>query len=267
MNDDAFSIKDLTLKIKLIASDVQLTLEFERDTNYGVSFVEDSLKFCVANMLDGIGEGMREMFNSPGGEEFRELERVLEMRASLSEARAVQETVQLALKFGDESIFNGHKTFSGKKLAAMIEYLSSKGHNIYKTSLNKLLFYADLSFFYLRGEGISGSIYHHRRFGPVTDPADHTLKDLQLAKRVTLVPRTQTIRCDATSAAVKRALNKDERKLLDWVLETYGNMSAAEIVRLSHEEKAYKDTEPNKKIAYAYAPLLTILPPKSLLDQ
>jgi uncharacterized phage-associated protein len=45
---------------------------------------------------------------------------------------------------------------------------------------------------------------------------------------------------------------KDER-VLDWVLETYGDLSTAEISDLSHEEMAYKNTRTGELIAYRYA--------------
>jgi uncharacterized phage-associated protein len=266
MDNEEFLTAELLRQIKLVATEVQCTFGRERDVHYSLELVEDSLKFCVANILDRVGEGMRHMFTSPNRPEFSDLERVLRSRACRSGASVIEESVQLALKFGEESIFNGHKSFSPKKFAAMIEYLSSQGHNIYKTNLNKLLFYSDLSYFYLRGVGISGAVYVHRRYGPVADPAAQTLNDLVLAKRVRIVRRTRTVELNSSSRTVNRALTKDERKVLDWVLGTYGNMTAAEISDLSHKEKAYRHTNPNQKIAYKYAPLLKFLPPRSLLD-
>jgi hypothetical protein len=52
----------------------------------------------------------------------------------------------------------------------MIEYLTAKGNHVYKTSLNKLLFYSDLTNYYLLRQGMSGAVYYNRRFGPGSRP-------------------------------------------------------------------------------------------------
>jgi hypothetical protein len=273
MIEDNFLIGDLGAKIKLCAPDVQLALQREREANYTLGQVEEALVLCVGNMLDRIGEGLYEMFTSPDRPEFDELGRILEKRVKPLAVRSVETAVQPVeiafqpdLSFGGESVFSGHKSFSVTKLAAMIEYISGKGHNIYKTNLNKLLFYADLSYFYLRGEGISGAVYYNRPFGPVTDAADGALKDLITKDRIRVNKRVGTLEFTGTFQTINRALTKDERKVIDWVLDRYGNMTTAEIVQHSHEEKAYANTEPNDKIAYKYAAYITYLPPRSFLD-
>jgi hypothetical protein len=43
-------------------------------------------------------------------------------------------------------------------------------------------------------------------------------------------------------------------------------MGAGEISELSHQERAYANTNPNESIAYEYAQFLKHLPPSTLLD-
>src|SRR5947208_2538016 len=175
--------------------------------------------------------------------------------------------VHLAYEFADESVFDGFRAFSKAKLAAMMEYLTGKGHYVYKTSLNKLLFYSDLSFFYLSGRGISGAVYYNRPYGPVADPAEPILSELVREQKVRVVPRTRTLEARPDAAESTKILTGEEIRVLDWVADTYGAMSASAISDLSHREMAYKYTEPNEPIAYAYARFLKNLPPKDLLDQ
>ena len=146
-----------------------------------------------------------------------------------------------------------------------MEYLTAKGHHIYKTSLNKLLFYSDLTHFYLFGRGMSGAVYYNRPFGPVADPAGPVLGELIRDERVKVDPRMQTL--EAAGDAPAEVLTDEEKKVLDWVADTYGHMSASQISELSHREMAYKYTQPNEPIAYAYGKFFKHLPPKSLLDQ
>jgi uncharacterized phage-associated protein len=209
---------------------------------------------------------MLEMFTTPGRREYQELMAVLARNAPAAKAAVeVEEMAHLAQEFGDESVFEGYRPFSKAKLAAMMEYLTAKGHHVYKTSLNKLLFYSDLTYFYFHGRGISGAVYYNRPFGPVADPAGPVLSELIRENRINVEPRMQTL--EAGTAPDANLLSDDEKRVLDWVADTYGHMSASEISELSHREMAYKYTQPNEPIAYAYGKFFKHLPPREMLDQ
>ena len=264
MSIDEFSTERLAKKIGTIVGPVQSVLKREKGQDFDERLVEESIGQCVANTLDRLEEGMLEMFTSPNRSEFQELAAILDQRAPVANgAVAVEEMVHLAQEFGDDSLFGGYTPFSKTKMAAMMEYLTSKGHYVYKTSLNKLLFYSDLTFFYLRSHGMSGAVYHNRPYGPVADPAAPILSELIREEKVNVVPRTQTLEAGTSAAAA--ILSDDEKRVLDWVADTYGSLSASEISGLSHSEMAYKYTEPNEPIAYAYAKFLKHLPPRDLL--
>ncbi|HVF47965.1 MAG TPA: Panacea domain-containing protein [Pyrinomonadaceae bacterium] len=268
METGEFSVDGLSRKVRDIVGRVQSVMRREKGEDYDPRLIEDSLRVCVANEVDRLEESMLEMFTTPGRREFHELAGILEKNSAASRAAVeVEEMVYLAEEFGDTSLFDGFRPFSKTKMAAMIEYLTGKGHHVYKTSLNKLLFYSDLSFFYLRSHGMSGAVYHNRPFGPVADPAGHILNELITDERVRVVPQTQTLEAATPAANATEALTEDETKVLDWVADTYGHMGASEISSLSHREMAYKYTEPNEPIAYAYGKFFKHLPPKDLLDQ
>ena len=266
MRTDELSTEGLSKRIESIVGKVQYAFREQTGEHYDEHLIEDALQHCVANELDRLDENMLEMFTTPGRREYSELLRVLEANSPLAKAAvAVEEMAGLAQEFGDESVFEGHRPFSKPKMAAMMEYLTAKGHHIYKTSLNKLLFYSDLTHFYLLGRGMSGAVYYNRPFGPVADPAGPVLSELIRDERVKVDPRMQTL--EAAGEAPAEVLTDAEEKVLDWVAETYGHMSASQISELSHREMAYKYTQPNEPIAYAYGKFFKHLPPKTLLDR
>jgi hypothetical protein len=265
MRTDEFSTNGLSRRIAAIAGDVKEALRAERGEEYEERLIERIIRGLVARKLDAIEEDMREMFTSPARPEFGDLVHVLEEHAVRERAEDVVEAVELANEFDDDSVFTGRRAFSKARMAAMMEYLTSKGQHIYKTSLNKLLFYSDLTNFYLTGQGMSGAVYHNRPYGPVADPASVVLDELVNAGNVRVDERTRTLA--AASAAETEVLTGADRKVLDWVAETYGAMTAGNISEFSHNEMAYKYTEPNEPIAYAYAQFFKRLPPKNLLDQ
>jgi uncharacterized phage-associated protein len=266
MRTEEFSTERLSKRIESIVGQVQNAFRKETGEHYDERLIEDAMRHCIANELDRLDENMLEMFTTPGRREYDELARVLAANAPLAKAAVeVEEMAHLAQEFGDESVFEGFRPFSKVKLAAMMEYLTAKGHHVYKTSLNKLLFYSDLTYFYLRNRGISGAVYYNRPFGPVADPAGPVLSELVRDHRVRVDDRMQTL--EATQPSTTGLLSDEEKRVLDWVAETYGHMGAAQISELSHREMAYKYTQPNDPIAYAYGKFFKHLPPKDLLDQ
>jgi uncharacterized phage-associated protein len=267
MGTDEFSTVMLSSRVRGIVGQVQRAMRREKGEDYDERLVEDSIGLCVGSALERLEEGMLEMFTSPGRAEFQELAVVLERNAPRAlEATEVVEMVHLAEEYGDASVFDGFRPFSKSKMAAMMEYLTGKGSSLNKTSLNKLLFYSDLSFFYLRNQGMSGAVYHNRPFGPVADPAEIVLSELIRDEKVNVDARTRSLEVGQPAAESVEVLTEDERKVLDWVVDTYGTMSASEISAFSHEEMAYKYTEPNEPIAYAYGKFFKHLPPKDLLS-
>jgi uncharacterized phage-associated protein len=182
-------------------------------------------------------------------------------------ADVTPETIQVK---ADElhPMFSGSRSFSADRLAAMMGYLASKGIELYKTKLNKLLFYTDLTGFYLTGRGLSGAQYVNLPYGPVPDRfeemIDHAVETGMI--EASAVPgKEQTVRMIKPGNASLDALNEDDRRVMDWIAETYGSLSTQEITELSHEESAYKNTRGGERIAYAYAQFLKHLPPEDLL--
>lgn len=252
---------DLTARsIDKVVGDVRRFLKDERGLDVPQNRIREGMADVLYRKFDLLVEDLGEIFTSPQREEVRELEEILLKSVPVGHSAAA---VQPAREKNPEvSVFSGEKAFSAEKLGAMMEYILSKGRTVYKTNLNKLLFYADLTAFYLRGSGMSGSVYLNRPYGPVADPAADVLEGLIQSGRVTIAARTKHFE---TSTGTSELLDEGEVKVLDWVLDTYGEMGAAELSELSHTERAYKDTRPNEPIAYKYAQFFHTLPPETLL--
>jgi hypothetical protein len=260
------SIEVRAQKVKQVAKQLRPFLIRERDEEFSEAEIGAAVNDLIEKRFDLFVDDLEDVLTTPARDEYKELLSILERHSSLVNARDVENEFQPALAFGDESVFSGHKGFSRKKLAAMIEYLTSKGFDIYTTQLNKLLFYADLHFFDLESVSISGAMHLHRPFGPVADQTDLLLKDLQLEKRIEILksPVNRGVKIEAKDDLTEKDLTVKERKLLDWVLSIYGRMSSGEISDLSHSEIAYKNTKPNQPIAYSYAKFLKNRPPSDL---
>jgi uncharacterized phage-associated protein len=166
-------------------------------------------------------------------------------------------------------MFSGNREFSADRLAAMMGYLASKGIELYKTKLNKLLFYADFTGFYLTGRGLSGAQYVNLPYGPVPDRFEEIIDHAATSGAIvsSSVPdKDPSVRAINPGSEVLDVLDESDRRVLDWVVENYGALSTTAITDLSHVEKAYKNTRGGERIAYAYAQFLNTLPPKDLLE-
>ena len=170
-------------------------------------------------------------------------------------------------------MFAGYRQFSAERISAIIGYLSQKGPELYKTKLNKLLFYADMTRFYLTGQGLSGAQYVNLPYGPVPDGFEALIElsaDKEVIKPLRIPGKDASVMLIApgkNAANSAEELSSADRQVLDWVVETYGGVSTSELTEASHNELAYANTRPGERIAYRYAAFFKKLPPKDLLDR
>jgi len=238
--------------------------EFQREVP--AETVSTALQRWLDQRVDLVLEGVTELLTRPGSDEALEFARMLE-RVEAPAADVVPETVQGS---ADElhPMFSGNRALSADRLAAMMGHFASKGIELYKTKLNKLLFYADLTGFYLTGRGLSGAQYVNLPYGPVPDRfedmIDHAVS-LGAIESVGSAEKDPSVRLIRKGSETLDVLDETDRRILDWVAETYGKLSTSQITDLSHEERAYSNTRPGERIAYAYAQFLKKLPPKDLV--
>ena len=239
--------------------------EFQQE--HSIDAVSIALQRWLDQRFDIVLEEVTELLTHPGSQEASEFAQILE-RVESPATDVVPETVQMN---ADElhPMFSGNRALSADRLAAMMGYFASKGIELYKTKLNKLLFYADLTGYYLTGRGLSGAQYVNLPYGPVPDRFEDMIShaaSLGTVEPMGTSEKQSPARIIKAGPEMLDVLDDSDRRVLDWVVETYGSLSSSEITNLSHEEKAYKDTRPGERIAYAYAQFLRKLPPQNLLE-
>lgn len=250
----------------------------EAGLEYSREVVERSLTQWLEMRIDRLIDSIGEVLTQPHLAEAQEFRRILETNSQIGAASlrgslvtASELAVQTALtedasmtRDTAPTIFTGKRSFEPSRLGAMVAYLVEKGHDIYKTNLNKLLFYSDMTAYALRGQGVSGATYVNMPFGPVPEHIEAVIDALVASGRITRrdVPEVgkNAVRFELTGEGSAAELSEDDKSVLDWVLSTYGEMGAGELSELSHKERAYKDTRPLEPIAYEYAKFLKKLP-------
>lgn len=274
MEERGFRFSFSEEEIHRLVLGVQSTFAQERGELLAIESLTSIVARVLLSELDSKKETLYESFTLPDGHCFREVKLLLERSAITAESESAHQEFEEQLElFEDEpNDLNGRRVYSAKKYAAMIEYISHAGKNIFQTNLNKLLFYSDFWFFYLRNVGISGAIYRKLPFGPVFDGYKNLLTDLERRRQIRPIhlevngKRALIIRSKKTYDPSKSILSKEERKMIDWTLEQLGDLPSKEISDRSHEENAYKNTRKGYPISYNFAKMLNLLPPRDLLD-
>ena len=244
-------------RLQSLVDDLQESIKDDCGTEYSQSKIRNSVVDWLGSRLDTLVEDAFDRLTSPSFEDARDFARMLD-EGELTADRPQPAEAPLAAV----NIFTGHRTFSLEKMAAMVSYFAERAENLYKTKLNKLLFYADFTNYYRLGKSISGSRYVHLPYGPVPDGYEETLETLNHYGVIDVTKENSADLVRSGESPAKSFLNAEEIETLDWILENYGRMSASQLTEISHREKAYSNTRAGEEIAYEYAKFLSKLPTK-----
>lgn len=154
---------------------------------------------------------------------------------------------------GKPTEYTGYRKPSLERIAMIIAYFSEHINDLWKTKLNKLLFYSDFLNYRRTGYSISGIAYRAIPFGPV--PAEYDklyvkLKDDEFAK-IDFV-EFENGNYGETIKAIKKfeddAFTENELATLKDIVVKFAPCNASKIVSISHKEKAWRENEPGHEL-------------------
>ncbi len=153
--------------------------------------------------------------------------------------------------------FTGYRKPDFERLTEMIVYFAGK-LSPYKTRLNKLLFYADFSHFRTTGYSISGAQYVAIKMGPVPNNFSSLFavaekkQDIDILYAEFASGQTSEQFIPYAGRQFRTGLfSETEIACLEKVVSTFDRTSTQEIIRISHQEKAWKENEATKsRISY-----------------
>jgi putative zinc finger/helix-turn-helix YgiT family protein len=150
------------------------------------------------------------------------------------------------------SQYNGYRRPNLEKAAHMVLFFAHQMPDLFKTKLNKLLFYADFLYFSQKGQSISGMEYRAIEYGPV--PADYDKLLLRLSEDEKIELREKKFAdSDYTGETIqpKLAVNPglfdaSEMAVFEDVANRFSKMSTKQLVELSHKEDGWKENVERK---------------------
>ncbi len=152
--------------------------------------------------------------------------------------------------------YNGYANQSLSVLKNVILYFIERGNGVYKTMMNKLLFYSDFLAYKKYGMGITGLSYQALQFGPVPVKWDRVYSafDEINAECVLFDNGNAGEKLVSDMPYDKTVLTDDQVAILEQVYMTFRNDTSRSVSEKSHEEIAWLENHYNQAlIDYTYA--------------
>ncbi|MBK1439631.1 DUF4065 domain-containing protein [Parapedobacter sp. ISTM3] len=163
------------------------------------------------------------------------------------------ELSQIMLREDPPNSYNGYRRLSLSRIAQTIAYFEQHIGNLYKTKLNKLLFYTDFLAYKAHGYSITGLQYRAIPYGPV--PAEYGRLYLRLQDDGKVLVDERNGKDDQYLEVYYPNMSFDgheftegELHILEFVARVFRGRSTGEIVHLSHEEPAWKDNHGDRQL-------------------
>ena len=170
---------------------------------------------------------------------------------------------------GEVSERTGFRRFDSKRFASVVVWFCDRLGGVFKTPINKLLFYADFLNFKTATVSLTGVAYRKAPLGMV--PTDYGkllgwMEDegILVCQEVEFPNGSMGYRYASGPQAdlVKTAFSEHEEKVLECVADELGKLTAKAISERSHQESAWKDAEDGQVVSYQVAQELSLSLPQ-----
>ncbi|MBO4910951.1 MAG: DUF4065 domain-containing protein [Lachnospiraceae bacterium] len=155
---------------------------------------------------------------------------------------------------------SGNQQLSIDAVIDMINYLgnSTKVSNLFLVKLMKMLWYADALSYKRYGHAISGLVYRALPMGAVPIAYETIINLNNLSYEEIEFGDGTGYKFLPNNNNNYKSLSKEDKEILESIIQRFGKVSKDEIVQTMHLESAYKNTEPNNIISFKYAHDLSI---------
>lgn len=149
---------------------------------------------------------------------------------------------------------SGFVEFNANRLRQAVIYLALRERSLYKTKLNKLLFYLDFASYRDYGQGFTGLRYAHADYGPVPDRYELIMAALVDGQSLGYEEKGNGQVVVALCDCDESFFDSNEISLLDRIASfSKGFRTASLLSSFSHEEAAWLETSSGELIPYEYA--------------
>ncbi len=175
------------------------------------------------------------------------------MRLKCDEAYAELNALEVHWKSHFSDIYSGNRQFSLELFKQVVCYLIEFTKS--PLFLNKALFYADFKHFQQYGMSITGARYVHLEYGPCPDQFQN-IYQLFLANGVLISGGHHILK--SLKKPDLSIFSDSEKDILEFVAKIASQSGGQKLLKISHEEQAFKKTEPLQLISYEFSKTLRL---------
>ena len=164
-----------------------------------------------------------------------------------------KEIMSKYVDFESQSIMNGFKNVDIPKLETVINYIANKNNNLYKVKLMKLLWYIDMLYYKKYGKSLTGLVYVHQKLGALPIGFDELMKLKSIKVKEEIKDEATIFHILPNKNYEGEKLSKQEKEVIDTIIDKFKDFNTNQIVEYMHNEKAYRETNQTQVIDYSFA--------------
>lgn len=165
-----------------------------------------------------------------------------------------QELIAKYTDFNEININNGNVLLNIEKLKNILGYITKEMGQMKKVVLMKLLWYIDSISFKIRGYAITGLVYQHMPYGALPIGHREIIELSSIKSKLFINDREfEEYKIEFNNEYKIKRIEKDEKEIIDKVINKFRNYRSSEISNYMHKEKAYKETKDNDIIPFSFA--------------
>ena len=165
-----------------------------------------------------------------------------------------QELIAKYTDFNEININNGNVLLNIEKLKNILGYITKEMGQMKKVVLMKLLWYIDSISFKIRGYAITGLVYQHMPYGALPIGHREIIELSSIKSKLFINDREfEEYKIEFNNEYKIKRIEKDEKEIIDKVINKFRNYRSSEISNYMHKEKAYKETKDNDIIPFSFS--------------
>lgn len=186
----------------------------------------------------------------------RAMERITELLET-KRSNDFSNEYQCRNQYSNIDIESGYRQFDLQKAINSILYFAKNVPYLWKTKLNKLMFYSDFKHFKYYTVSLTGLKYLKYEHGPVPKNYDALLSIMETEGLINLLPAQigdyPGILVQTLADYDPDLFTKEEISALEEIKDKFSEYTSRDISNISHKEKGWTDTPYNQVISYSYA--------------
>lgn len=165
-----------------------------------------------------------------------------------------QELIAKYIEYNQATIMNGNTILNIEKLKNILGYITKNMGQMKKVVLMKLLWYIDILSYKNYEHTITGLVYRHMPYGALPIGHKEIIELSSVKSNLFINDREyEEYKIEFNENYKIKTIAKEEKNIIDKVMNKFKNYKSSEISEYMHKEKAYIETKNNEIIPFTYA--------------